>query len=108
MQPFSRKLVTIITEAVIEHDLIASLGKLGVSGYTITDARGRGHRGIRESGWEHGSNIRVEVICEEAMAKAIVDHLREHYYDDYAMIVFLTDVEVLRPEKFKSEGGTAS
>jgi nitrogen regulatory protein PII len=108
MQPFSRTLVTIITEAVIEKELIAALEKLGVSGYTITDARGKGHRGVRNTGWEHGANIRVEVVCEDSLARAIADCLKERYYENYAMILFMTDVDVLRPEKFKSEGGATS
>ncbi|MFH1011728.1 MAG: DUF3240 family protein [bacterium] len=100
MQPFSRKLVTIITEAVIEKDLIAALKQLGVSGYTITDARGKGHRGVRNAGWEHGANIRVEVVCKESVAQAIAAHLKEHYYNDFAMILFVSNVDVLRPERF--------
>lgn len=106
MQPHSRKLVTIITEAVIEKELIQELEKLGVSGYTITDARGKGHRGIRSSGWEHGANIRVEVVCEDRLATAIADCLKERFYENYAMILFITDVNVLRPEKFKGAEGT--
>lgn len=100
MQPFSRKLVTIITEAMIEKELIAALEKLGVSGYTITDARGKGHRGVRDAGWEHGANIRMEVVCEDTLAQTIAAHLKEHYYINYAMILFVSDVNVLRPEKF--------
>jgi nitrogen regulatory protein PII len=100
VHPHSRKVVTIVTEAVIEKELIASLQSLNVSGYTITDARGRGHRGVREAGWEHGANIRVEVVCDEATSQAIATHLRERYYSNYAMILFVGDVDVLRPERF--------
>ena len=32
--------------------------------------------------------------------RTIAAYLQEHYYADYAMILFLSDVEVLRPEKF--------
>ncbi|GBD33656.1 Membrane-associated protein [bacterium HR33] len=105
MQSHSLKLVTIITEAVIEKELIQELTGLGVSGYTITDARGKGHRGVRTTGWEHGANIRVEVVCDETLARAIADRLKERYYQNYAMILFVSDVEVLRPEKFKGERG---
>lgn len=100
MQPSPRKLVTIVTEATIEKELLAALDALGATGYTVTDARGRGHRGVRASGWEFGANVRIEVVCDARTANAIADHLREHYYPHYAMILFLSDVEVLRPEKF--------
>lgn len=62
----------------------------------------------RTTGWEHGANIRLEVVCEDSLARAIADCLRERYYDNYAMILFISDVHVLRPEKFKSEGGERS
>lgn len=95
-----RKLVTIITEAALEHNLIRDIDRLGAHGYTITDARGKGHRGIREAGWESSSNIRIEIVCDAAVASAISDRLRTRYYDNYAMISFVTEVEVMRPEKF--------
>jgi nitrogen regulatory protein PII len=96
MQPHTRKLITIITEAVIENELLSAVEKLGVSGYTACDARGKGHRGVRNAGWEHGANVRVELVCDDDL----IEYLREQYYDNYAMILFVSDVEVLRPEKF--------
>ena len=96
----TRKLLTIVTEAVLESDLAELLPTLGATGYTIVNARGRGSRGAREAGWSTNSNIRIEVICEPATADRIAEHLREHYYRNYAMVLFLSDVEVLRPEKF--------
>jgi len=45
-------------------------------------------------------NIRIEVVCSSDLARRIADHLRRHYYDDYAMIIFENDVRVLRPDKF--------
>lgn len=35
-----RKLVTVITEANLERDLVRELDALGVAGYTVSDARG--------------------------------------------------------------------
>lgn len=95
-----RKLLTVITESALETRLIADIEKLGAHGCTITDARGKGRRGVRNASWEASGNIRMEVICDAKIADAIANHLRERYYDNYAMILTLTDVEVLRPEKF--------
>lgn len=96
----SRKLLTIVTEAALEGVLTREVQKLGAHGYTITDARGSGSRGIRNAGWDTSSNIRMEIVCDAQTARAIAAHLRERYYKDYAMIIFLSDVEVLRAEKF--------
>jgi hypothetical protein len=95
-----RKLVTIITETALERRLIEDLKRLGAHGYTISDARGEGSRGVRNAGWDASGNIRVEVVCDPATAARIADHLKARYYDYYAMILFLSDVGVLRPEKF--------
>ena len=96
----TRKLLTIVTEAVLEGGICAVLKKLGATGYTITNARGSGSRGVRDAGWQSSGNVRIEVICKADVADRIEQHLREHYYDDYAMVIFESDVNVLRPEKF--------
>ncbi len=98
--PYTRKLLTLITEAALESRLIRDLERLGATGYTIGNARGKGGRGVREAGWEADSNIRLEVVCDEATARRIAAFVQDRYYDNYAMIVLLSDVEVLRPEKF--------
>jgi hypothetical protein len=95
-----RKLLTIITEASLERRLLADIKARGAHGYTITEARGEGTRGVRESGFEKAGNIRVEIVCDSVVAERIATWLKEHYYRDYAMILFTQDVEVLRPEKF--------
>lgn len=100
MNVYTRKLLTIITEAAIENPLIRNIERLGAHGYTVTDARGKGGRGVRSAGWETSSNIRIAVACGVETAEAITAHLKTHYYDNYAMILFMSEVEVLRPEKF--------
>jgi nitrogen regulatory protein PII len=100
MEQFNRRLLTIVTEAVLERELVAELDALGVRGYTITDARGRGGRGTRKSDWAQEGNVRIEIVCEPAVAERVAARLRERYYDHYAMILFMQDVSVLRPDKF--------
>lgn len=95
-------LVTIIAEATLEHTLIQQLKDLGVPGYTISDARGEGQRGVRDAGWQASGNIRIEVVCDQPLAQTITDCLQEHYYENYAMILFISEISVLRPEKFTS------
>jgi nitrogen regulatory protein PII len=100
MEFYPRKLITIVTEAVIEHSLLKDLEAFGAHGYTVTDARGKGSRGARSSEWEASNNVRIEIVCQPPVADAIVEHLTQRYYADYAMIVFVSDVSVCRPEKF--------
>lgn len=100
MHQHQRRLLTIVTESAIEAHLLRDIQRWGAHGYTITEARGKGTRGVREGNWEANRNIRIEVVCEDSTAERIVSGLREHYYDNYAMILYLSDVDVLRPEKF--------
>jgi len=100
MNSSMRKLLTIITESALENVLVKDLERLGALGYTITDARGKGRRGMRDGAWGESSNIRIEVVCDAAVADDIAAHLHARYYDNYGMILFISDVAVLRPEKF--------
>jgi nitrogen regulatory protein PII len=100
MPDIERKLLTIITEALLEGELCEAIDKLGATGYTVTNARGSGSRGVRDAGWTSSGNVRVEVVCSKELSDAIAKHLHDKYYDDYAMIIFESDVRVLRSEKF--------
>lgn len=94
------KLLTIVTEATLENVLIKDLERLGVRGYTIVNARGKGSRGARDATWSESSNIHVEIVCDIKTAETVAAHLQDKYYDNYAMILYMTDATVLRPEKF--------
>lgn len=100
MAPERRKVLTIVTEAALERELVKEIERLGAHGYTVADVRGKGGRGTRNAGWDLSANIRIEIVCTEETAHAIADTLKARYYDNYAMILFIGDVEVLRPEKF--------
>jgi len=96
-----RKLLTVITEANLERDLVREIEAEGVGGYTISDVRGRGDKGVRASHWGHSSNIRVEIVCDTPLAERLLSRLREKYYEHYAFVMLVQDVEVLRPDKFR-------
>ena len=96
----ARKLLTIVTEAALEETLVRDIEILGARGYTITDARGKGGRGLRDATWAPHANIRLEVLCSADTALAICTALRERYYDNYSMVMYVGDVDVLRPQKF--------
>ena len=45
-------------------------------------------------------NVRIEILCEAAVADAIALHLQSAYFATYAMVCYLSDVSVLRSNKF--------
>lgn len=93
------KLVTIITERILEDRLLRMLDALGAKGYTLTQATGRGSRGVRASEWE-GPDARIESLVSPAVADAIVEHIAEKYFEHYAVIVYVQDAEVVRGDKY--------
>lgn len=94
------QLVTIVTEAMLEKKLTQELDSLGVHGYTISDAKGRGDRGVRCSSRGINSNIRIEVICCVDIAEKIMKHIQKNYFDNYAIIVYKHQIDVVRESKF--------
>ena len=100
MTTATRTLLTVICEAALEKKLVADLDNLGAPGWTLSEARGRGSRGVRSAEWDTESNIRLEIICNRELAERIAEHLQVRYYDNFAMVCYLAEVEVLRPEKF--------
>jgi hypothetical protein len=95
-----KRLLVIISEAVLESALVRDARQLGAMGYTVTDVRGGGARGSREASFSEDRNIRLEVIAEPAIAEAIAAHVLAQYGQDYSLSLYLADVSVLRPERY--------
>ena len=93
------KCVTIVAESVLADRLTGEIKALGARGFTLTESRGEGSRHLR-SGEIPGQNVRIETVVGDAVADAIVDHIAKHYFDDYAVIVYVTVVQVVRGDKY--------
>ena len=89
------KILTIITESLIEEKLIGELKKIGITGYTVEDVRGEGKKGFRGSDWDQTSNVRIQIVCDEELAVKISEYLRKNYFEKYAMFVFMFDAKVI-------------
>jgi nitrogen regulatory protein P-II 2 len=100
MKTHPRKLLVVIAEAALERQLVADVKRLGAHGYTVIDVRGGGARGDRGADWDADRSIQMEVICDDAVAAGIAEHIHRSYFGDYAVTVFTAEVGVLRPEKF--------
>jgi nitrogen regulatory protein P-II 2 len=95
------KLVTIICEPVLEAKIAADLRRMGATGYTVSEGRGEGSRGLH-AGDIPGSNVRIEVVVAPAKAEPMMQWLADHYFEHYSVIAWLTDVQVLRGDKYVS------
>lgn len=99
MKTTRMKRVTIVGDNAVEHQIVKEVHDLGATGYTYTVVHGEGARGIRPSHWE-GPNAKIEVIATAEVAQKILEHIEQNYFEHYAMIAYIDDVEVLRGEKF--------
>lgn len=99
MHTIPLSLVTIIAEPVLEDRLVHDLRRLGASGYTITDSRGEGSRGVRASD-PPGVSIRIEVAAGAEVTDRILEMLAADYFPNYAVIAWLTEARVVRGEKY--------
>jgi len=100
MTTHARKMLVIIGEAALEKQLIRDARSFGAHGYTICDVRGGGERGDREARWEADRSIEMKVICDEAVAAQLAQHVLVTYAKNYAVTLFTADVGVFRPQKF--------
>jgi nitrogen regulatory protein PII len=99
MQTILMKRIVIIGDNDVEYRLLKEILSFGATGYTCYGVRGKGERGVRPRHAESG-NTKIEVIATSEVAQQILDHVAKHYFERYAMIVFLDDVEVFQGEKF--------
>jgi nitrogen regulatory protein P-II 2 len=97
--PLSLKKVTIVAEALLEDRIVRICHEAGARGHTVTEARGEGSRGVRATEWE-GKNVKIETIVPEPTAEAILTRVAEEYFAHYAVIAYVSDVRVIRGEKY--------
>jgi nitrogen regulatory protein P-II 2 len=91
--------VTIIAEAVLEDRLLREVRELGSRGYTMTAVSGEGSRGVRASEFE-GKNVQIEVLVSAVVADRLLDHLAANYFEHYAVVAYVVEVEVVRGERY--------
>lgn len=89
-----QKLVTVVCESLLEPDLTKEVVSLGATGYTVADARGLGSHGMRSGAWAKEGNVRLEILCDEAVSLRIIEHLMRNYDKDYGLLVFSSDVNL--------------
>ena len=92
-------LITVIAETVLKERIIAAVRESGSRGFTVTDAAGEGSR-QRHVSEILGDNFRLETIVSQEVADRIFRVLSTDYFDRYAVIAYLSTVNVIRGEKY--------
>ena len=100
MNKHAKTLLVINAEAVLEKNLSRDVRERGAQGWTVTEVHGASLEGVREGAWEADRTIEMKVICDEAVADAIADHVLATYAPHYSVALWFTPVQVLRPERY--------
>ena len=96
----NRTLLTIVTEAVLENDLIELFKAQTIRGWTIVAARGNGDNGEKHGNFDANENIQIELITDTATAEQLAELIQIKFGAHYALVQWLSEVRVLRGEKF--------
>jgi nitrogen regulatory protein PII len=100
METHPRKLITIVCEALARDTIERMLTEEGAHGFTVVRAQGRGERGARYGEMEGFANLQFEVIASPELASKLLARIAKDFLPRYAMVVYESDIRVLRPQKF--------
>jgi nitrogen regulatory protein PII len=100
MKLYNVKLLTITCEILAQKNIMEILTKHEITGYTTYEVNGNGARGIRGQGLQNEKNIKIEIILREEKLQDIVEEISRTLFANFAIVLYVSDVGVLRTEKF--------
>jgi len=101
MQLYPLKLVTVVGETVIMDDIAKEGVELGATGYTLSEVIGQGARGARNVIITGASKtMKAEFVVPKDVAEKILTHVSHTYFEHYACIAWLSDVQVVRGQAY--------
>lgn len=93
------KLLTIVVDDALGRIIEKEISELGAKGYTITHVEGKGETGERDNLWV-GENVKIETLVSQEVCEKIIKMLAEKYLNNYPLILFVAEVNVIRPGHF--------
>ena len=100
MTKHPKTLLVIVAESALEKSLVNAIRERGAQGWTVSEVHGAGREGVREGAWEADRTIELKVICDEAVADTIAEHVLAVYAQYYSVALYFSPVWVLRPDRF--------
>lgn len=100
MKLYPVKLLTITCEILAQKEIVEILQKHGITGYTIYEVGGSGTRGLRGQGFKNEKNIKIEIVLRDKKLQDVVEEISRTMFSNFAIILYVSDVRVVRTEKF--------
>ena len=102
IETITRKRIEILVDAPLSQRLIRAAADVGISGYTLIPVQSGAGRGGSWHG-DHVTGAQTKMIfltiASEENAAKLVDMLAPNL-ESYGMLLTLSDVQVVRPERF--------
>ncbi|KGA04627.1 MAG: hypothetical protein GM43_3725 [actinobacterium acMicro-4] len=87
------------TNSAPEKNLVVIVRSSVTRAYTVSTTHGEDPRNQR-AGDISGENIRIESVLSEAVLDEVLAKVAADYFPHYALSAWVTDVEVLRDERY--------
>lgn len=87
--------VQIITDSGLEARIIKRLKKVGISGYTVFDARGDGDSGWHSGQMDGDSNILILMLLTDDQMDDLKSVCRHYLSRGHHLTIFVSDVEII-------------
>lgn len=100
MKLYPVKLLTVTCEILAKKEIIEILQKHKITGYTTYEVGGSGAKGLRGQGFKNEKNIKIEIVIREEKLQDIVEEISRTMFSNFAIILYVSDVSVVRIEKF--------
>jgi hypothetical protein len=100
LQKHPKTLLVIVTEAVLEKNLVRDARRLGAQSWVVAEVHGAGREGVREGVWDADRTIELKLLCDDTVADAIAQEVVATYAPNYSMALYFSQVQVLRPERY--------
>lgn len=95
----NRKLLTVVAEASLEKRLTKLLTDKGAKGFTVLTGHGTGPKNQRVADLE-GGNVIIQCVLAPELVDGIITLLERDYFPNFACTVWISDVEVMRAERY--------
>lgn len=102
IQRYPMKLINIVANVALEDRLVGIAERHGASGYTVLEARGAGSAGLQTGMLEGESNILFMLAVPESRLDEVLADVERLMKRGHHLAAFITDTEVLRPDKFSA------